>query len=74
MCFFSFQCLSNVLLVILYAIQAFSEHSICIVPTTGRNMAGPFEYTFKIGFYLHVAIFINVTYVDMYCKFGSYLL
>ena len=69
MIFFSFQCIYNALFLALYAVQAFSdEHLTCLAqPNLDLNITEKFTTAFKLGFYLHLAIFVNATYIDLYC-------
>ena len=71
MLFFAFQCISNALFLILYGVQAFTEHELCMLPPEGRNIAAYFNFTFLVGFGLHSAIFVNATYIDLSCRVGT---
>ena len=69
MIFFSFQCIYNALILALYAVHAFSdEHLTCFAQhDLDLNITETFTMAFKLGFYLHLAIFVNATYIDLYC-------
>ena len=58
LCYQALQCLTNALFLALYAVQTFSEHETCTV-ASGREVSQGFNMTFQLGFFMHVAIFIN---------------
>jgi len=58
MLFFLFQMLTNALFLILMGVHAFSDHDLC-TSVTGYDVTERFTTAFRIGFFLHAAIFIN---------------
>ena len=55
----------NALVLICFAVQAFSEHNQCL-NYKNDDVSERFTLVFMVGFYLQAAIFINQTYVDPY--------
>jgi len=53
-------------------VQSFSEHPSCFVEPD-LDISDSFTMAFKLGFGLHIAIFINVTYFDFYCQLSKQL-
>ena len=67
---FCAQLLANALTLALYAVQAFGEHDECVT-ASGRDITERFTLTFKMGFFLHSAVFVNQTYIDPYFSLRS---
>ena len=55
--------ISNVLLIILYAVQMYYPHKSCIV--NGNDITEKFDLAFMLGFAIHIADFFNLNIVSL---------